>query len=85
MSNNLRRNFLVVCTAIAGTLGIGTAAFADTIPANPMGTSIADTRDDVVTWVMTYGVPVLAGAVFFGIIVRTGFKWLRRVGNRAAG
>jgi len=66
------------------TLSVGGVAFADTIPANPMGTSSQDTRDDVVTWVMTYGVPILAGATVFGILIRAGFKWLRRIGNRAA-
>lgn len=77
-----------VVTAVFGlVVGLvsGGNAFADTIPVNPMGTSIGTTRDTTIAWVMTFGVPALAGAVVFGIMVRVGFKWLRRVGNRAAG
>ncbi len=83
MNDKLLKASVAVAVPVM-TLSVGGVTFADTIPANPMGTSSQDARDDTVTWVMTYGVPVLAGATVFGILIRAGFKWLRRIGNRAA-
>lgn len=59
-----------------------------TVPPTPMadplggaaGTAVGDAKDLVTG---TY-VPLLVGAVLFGIVLRIGFKWFRKA-TRAAG
>lgn len=84
--NNARRGVIGVLLTVGVLLGFAGPSFAvdPTIPANPMGTHMTDVLNTVITWVTTYAIPALAAAIVFGILVRVGFKWLRRIGHKAA-
>lgn len=76
----------VVAATIAGIAFVGAPASAGgptlpPMPADPTGGAMSDTVDNTMTWVTTYGIPALALAIGFGILVRLGFKWLRRAGR----
>lgn len=78
---------MVTAALVSGLiLGTGGAASASPptlpdVPADPTGGAMSETLDGVITWVTTYGVPALAVGILTGILIRLGFKWVRRAGR----
>lgn len=73
----------VIATAVFSTLGFGVNAFAAaprdiSIPADPTGGAYDDMSGKLVTWVTTYGVPTLFGLALLGILIRLGYRWMKR-------
>lgn len=84
--NQINRRIAVAIAVMVTTLTAlaGPSLAVDTIPVDPMGGNASMGYTKVAAWVMTIGVPALTIAVVFGIIVRVGFKWLKKIGNRAS-
>lgn len=60
------------------------AALPMTPPADPFDGAISDGALESQSWVTTYGVPVMIGAIVFTALLAVGFKWLDRVTRRPA-
>lgn len=74
----------VFTAAMVGGLAFasgGASAAPPTLPADPLGGAMGDTSDDIITWVTTYAVPAIIVVTVFGIIIRLGMKYLRRLGR----
>lgn len=84
--NSARGKAIVVTLTMLTVLGVtaGPTLAVDTIPADPLGGQASLGYNEVAGWLMSVGIPALVIATVFGIIVRVGFKYLRKIGNRAA-
>lgn len=52
---------------------------------DPLGGAADGAVSDAQALVTTEYVPLLVGAVIFGVVLRIGFKWLRRSARAAGG
>lgn len=52
---------------------------------DPLGTADTDAVSDAQALVTANYVPLLIGAIVFGVVLRIGFKWLRRAVRTAGG
>ena len=77
-----RRGGAAVVVGASLALAGGVPVFADvTVPADPLAGAMGNAQGSIQTWVTSYGVPVLVGLTLFGILLRLGVKWLKRVGR----
>lgn len=52
---------------------------------DPLGGAATDAVADAQGLVTTTYVPLLVGAVLFGVVLRIGFKWFRKATTKAGG
>lgn len=81
MGNKVKKGIVGVVMALT-TLGVGAGvSFADTIPADPTGGAMTDVQDNTVTWILTYGVPVVFAMILVGVLIKLGIRWAKKAGR----
>jgi hypothetical protein len=75
---NLKRVFFAVGLAVFGAMIFAVPALATVDTTDPTGGAGSDLVDSTKSWVLNYGLPILLGLLFLGIVIRLLIRFVRR-------